>query len=314
MLLQSPLMEWGAYMRTADFLVDVINARTEHEIQDWEALGFTVPELKLPGNDAPLSLLPESLALLTPEMRQVVMALAGTGAARIRRMSPAEVWQRGHAGMTRLRGWQIPALMRAEDARLLKVTQQFTLVHEDREVDSDALTYIAKVRNEHGHDIALKRGQEYLCYLNPFAPQTLQVCEAGGTRHGAWIGEACMVPRVSRADQSGLHKLFHQAQEATAPERADVERRAKPLVDERTKRKAWNDRVADRSKPLTPAEKSDAAARAEVLAALGAAGTAADNGGMENRELSGPEETDDADLMAEAFGNSSNVYGEGEDS
>ncbi len=265
LLARSPLMEWGAFVRHADWLVDqVINRRVDHELQDWERCGHVVPVLSMGEQEVVVSA--DRLALMAPEMQGLIHMMVSQGHGRLRRMSPAEVWDAGCGKMSRLAGWQIPALMRPEDGRLVRVTQQFELVVEDQEIDSEPLRYIASVQGQHGLRVSLKRGETYLCFLNPYAPGSLQVCEAGA-RAGAWIGEAVAVPRVSKLDQSGLHKLWHDVQEATAPERADIERRAAAEIHRRVAEKRWNDRLADKS-PLTAGEKQAAQGRAEVLATL----------------------------------------------
>lgn len=264
MLLVSPIMEWGQFVREAHHIIRRINERTDHAIREYEELGFTVPVIEVEGREFPLRL---SVGM-DPAQRAKLELLIATGHSRIRRLSPAEVITQQATRLKRLRGWHVPALMPDDAARLVAVAKDFTLRVRDQDLGADELIYIAAATDQHGRQISLTRGEEYLCYVNPYDAGTMQVCEAAGPRRGAWIGEATLMPTLSRTDQHGLWAQYQNIQQAVAPERADIERRAAAEVHRRTADWSWNKRVADTGNPLTPGEKRNAAAREEAEAAM----------------------------------------------
>lgn len=266
-LLVSPILEWGAFVSLSTDLIRRINDRRDHSIKDYAALNFTVPLLNMDGREFPL--LPDRLLAMSEPERAKLEILTASGHARISNMSPSEVWAQHAAGFRKLRGWHVPALMAEDSARIIKVTKQFELVVDDQDLGSDPLAYIATAAiDQHGRKICLDRGEEYLCYLNPYDAGTMQVCEASGSRRGAWIGEVALNPVHSRVDQKGIWETYQAIRTATAPERSDIERRAQLETQRRTADNRWNQRVADTSKPLTPGEKRTAATRTAAEEAL----------------------------------------------
>lgn len=271
-MLMSPILEWSQFDSFAHHMIGRMNARTEHHILDYEKLGFTVPVLDLDGREFPLH--PEVLANMDEAQRLKLELLTATGHSRIRRLSPAEVLRRHTPDLRRLRGWHVPTLMGEEAARVITVSKDFSLRVSDQDTGADELIYIAAAMDQNNRQISLTRGEAYLCYLNPYSANTMQVCEAGGSRHGAWIGEVALNPAYTRTDQHGAWKQHTANMTATAAERADIERRSMAEIHRRTADWSWNKRVADTSTPLTPNEKRGAAKREEAEDAMAAAASA----------------------------------------
>ncbi|MES2705152.1 MAG: hypothetical protein V4726_00985 [Verrucomicrobiota bacterium] len=269
-LLISPVLEWNAFISVVHQLIGIINDRRDHHIKDYAKMGFTLPVIELEGREFPLP--PETLIGMSPQERLKMEMLSAAGYSRVMNMKPSEVWERHSKGLKKLRGWHVPALMQEDAARIIKVDSHYTLKVEDQDLGADELMYIGTAAvNMHGQKITLDRGKEYLCYLNPYDAGTMQVCEATGSRRGAWIGEVALNPSFSRTDQHAIWTQYGINREATGPEREDINRRAGSERHRRAANWIWNKRVADTDTPLTPKEKKNAAARAEAEAAMDAA-------------------------------------------
>jgi hypothetical protein len=288
-LLMLPALEWGKFTSLMSAVIRIINERTDHALTDFREMGFSCQELWMPGMPAGVALTPEYMAALDDAQRTAIHALSGTTAVRSRLMKPAEVWEAGRKGMRRLKGWHLPLIMRPEDALELKLGENFLFDHEDREISGNTLHYIgSEAVNERGQRIRLKRGEVYRCYLNPFSPDRLQVCE----RTGEWIGECARWDRVNRTDADAVVEAMIASKDAVAAERADMARRAESTIQQRTADYRWNkDVIAGAVK--TPRVKKDTAAREEVLESLKGMAPALPAAG----------DGDDEDVMREAFRN-----------
>ena len=240
--LEFPVLEWAKWLAFFHHYQEVINSRTDHALLDFEELGFTVQEVWMPGMAMPLVLTPETLAQMGPEQRAVIGALSETDALKPRKMSPNEVWQGGaRTGMRRLHGCELPAVMPPETALDLKLHDDFLFRHEDAEMGPGEFCYVgSQVKNTKGQKIRLDRGKVYRCYLNPFAPHVLQVCDL---KDGAWIGEAVRWQRINRLDAEELTERMIEVRASVAAERADMERRAQHDVERRVSEYRWNKEV-----------------------------------------------------------------------
>jgi len=139
-----------------------------------------------------------------------------------------------------------------------KVSDRLELEFFDRSISPEPLIYIARAKDAQGRNIELKRGDVYLCFLNPLAPDYLQICEAHGARRGAWIGEAHRTIIASRHDVDALVRNYGEVMAATAHSKADVARRAAGEAARRNDDREWNRRLLNPA-PLTPAEHAAAA-------------------------------------------------------
>jgi len=269
-LMALPVMPWGQFVTLANEIIGGLEDRTDHELTQWEDCGNLVSEFTLDGSSWWGQ---EKLAEMPTEARAAVSAFVQQpGFSRIRRRSRREAWQAGAGDLVRLAPRDCVALMGMESAIERTVSDRLEILFEDRTISADPMVYLASVKNEHGHRIQLKRGEKYLCFLNPQDPSRVQVCEGHGARRGAWIGEAPAFVTPSRKDVDALMMNYGRAVAATTPERMDVERRAAGEVHRRTSDAAWNARLLN-SAPLTPTEhaaqaaKSGAAALAEMALA-----------------------------------------------
>lgn len=281
-LLASPLRFYSDFRAQSAAIVQALNERRDHSLQDWEACGHVRTVVQIAGEQRTM----ESLLALPPAQRHEAMILAAEpGRMKQVKLSPAEVWAAGTRQLRRLSGWEIAGIVPESMWRLARVTDRFEFTIQDSTLGDEPLHYIAAPRDRQGHQVKLERGKEYALILNPHSFDRVQVLVAAGAHRGVWLGECHLAPRVSKYDHEGAARHFGQVQSALAAERADAERYALARTLKRQGDKAWNDRVLDTSRPLTPSEhaREDHAQRAAAaLEEFADATAAADWTGAEN--------------------------------
>ena len=266
-LAREPVLPWGKFVELANGIIADMNGRREHEIGQWEQCGFTATEYTLDGqtwfgSDA-LQRMPEA------QRAAVTAFVCQPGFSRIQRLSPQEVWEQGKRELVRLPRRSCVSIVDPEFAIEKKVSDRLEFEFFDRTISPEPMSFIARAQDAQGRNIELKRGEVYLCFLNPLNPDYLQVCEAHGARRGAWIGEAHRTIIASRHDVDALVRNYGQVMAATAHSKADVARRAAGESARRNDDREWNRRLLNPA-PLTPKEHAahDAALAAAALADL----------------------------------------------
>ena len=261
------LLEWSQFVGIGHDIVEAINQRTGHELEGWAESGYSLTVIHVNGTD--LRLTPQQLKEATPQQVAAFQALIGMGAGRIEAMSPREVWDAAPKGaFRRLRDWMVGAVMGVEHARRVKVTDKLTIEIDDQEIDPDTLRYIAQVQNENGLVHQLERGNVYLAWLNPYAPDKLQIGLATKGHEGQWLGTAPAIPKPRRTDHESLVRQYSAVRQATAGERYLIEQHVSSTLLARTADFRWNKTLADTGKPVTPGEKAAASREAELTEAL----------------------------------------------
>ena len=154
-----------------------------------------------------------ALAAHTPDQQAAVSALMHMpGCFRLRRMSPAEVWERDSGQLVRLPAHVLPALIGRDLAQERKVNDHGSFLFEDASISPEALRYVGVAVTPRKQEVMLREGETYLTFCNPFDPRYLLVCDA----HGAYIGRCQRVERACRADEAGLIHAMGQAAHVNA--------------------------------------------------------------------------------------------------
>jgi hypothetical protein len=246
-LLQLPCLTWVEYVAAADMIVRLINSRTWHSLEGWEEMSFMAHEWRF-ALDAPWLSQQQYLGLPDAQKQLFQGMLRQTPELwQTRRLSPAEVWEARRSELTRVSGAAIPILFGPEHARAERVESDLSIVIQDREISPTPLVYDAVLTNGRH----LTRRQNVAVYLNPFAPDTLQVCD----ENLRWLGTAERVQRLCKMDSDGALRRYNKIRQIAADELAPVARMGARITQRETERLTNNARALDKSRPFTAEEK-----------------------------------------------------------
>jgi len=141
--LKFPILEFSDWQSIASEIYQLINHRTDHQLEGWAA--HTTP-VQFRAQDG------------QPEIR-------------LRRLSPAEVWAPARKQLTRLQTHQIALILYRDFLAITRRVRTHQFIFEAREISPDPLRYVAT---------ELTDGEKYDVILNPFAPELLWVFDARG--------------------------------------------------------------------------------------------------------------------------------------
>lgn len=257
-LLQLPCLTWPQFVQAVQTIVQTINARTWHTLEGWDELGFIAHEWRF-ALESPWLGQAKYLQLPEPQKQLFQGLLQQTPELwRTRRLSPAEVWNARRGELTRVSGSAIPLLFGPEHARSERVEDDLTIEVKDAEIAPVPMIYDAVLTNGRH----LTRRQKLAVYLNPFAPDTLEICD----EDLRWLGTAQRVQRLCTTDSDGAIARYNRIKRIAAEELAPVARFGGDITRRETARLANNAAVLDTSRPFTPEEKT---AKRERLAEQG---------------------------------------------
>lgn len=233
-------------------LVGQINNRSDHELEGWEACGFTRLEFSLNGRDgwAPLdSLDPQAAAMAK------AMALGNPALLRTRRLSPQEAWELSLRDpvnkLIRLSAAECVTLMGAH--RKFKLTMRggaFKIKDSSRH--HEQLLYDACVTDARGNERILPAGGTYFGVLNPFNCNLFILDDRDRV-----LGEAPLIHRFSHTDEAARLREFGRVQHLRAQQLASAELLAAPDTAAMQTRRDYNKRIID-GEPFDPLGLSDA--------------------------------------------------------
>lgn len=233
-------------------LVGQINNRTDHELEGWEACGFTRAEFSLTGRDgwAPLdSLDPQAAALAK------AMALGNPALLRTRRLSPQEAWELSLRDPAN----KLIRLSAAECVTLMGAHRKFPLSMrggafkiKDSSRHHEQLIFDACVTDARGNERILPAGGTYFGVLNPFNCNLFILDDRGRV-----LGEAPIRHRFSHTDEAARLREFGRVQHLRAQQLASAELLAAPDTAAMQTRRDYNKRIID-GEPFDPLGLSDA--------------------------------------------------------
>jgi hypothetical protein len=239
--LSFPLLHWHDYRQVVDDVYRMLDARTQHDLEGWEANGWTTQEYRLEASEQ--KWLPAAgLQSLSVERRDRVLDLIHRpGLMRVRRLSPGEVWRSGCRELEKLRHEHVPLLLGPDLAEVKQMDKHHCFVVQGHEYGGgDALRFpAARVRNALGHDVVLDQRKDYKVFANPFDTSTLFICDMDLR----YIGTARRQIGVSRADIDAIHKAIGQAAHSRTALDAPVRARHAAEATERAAMIEHNDDV-----------------------------------------------------------------------
>lgn len=253
-MLALPFLEWNQYFGIYSDLVNIINGRTWHKLEGWIEAGLVSHEYRLADH---LPWLPaESIASLPPHERALVNSIAAQpGRARVRRLSPAEVFDRGRVDLERLPHCFAPLILGRDNGVERRVTRQHLFEFEDRDLGPATYRYTAEMLTQEGRTEILKPGNTYLTHVIPFNPQILYISRPDG----AFLGVCRAWETVRKDATEALHRQMGAAARLEKKLLAPIARRGADLVRERIAA-AQNNAAVLAGVPITPDEKDRAVA------------------------------------------------------
>lgn len=185
-------------------LYQVIDGRHEHSLEGWEKNGWIKTRWRLSGDDGWHD--EEDLAGLDEDRMKHWQAMVRKDPSLCRpmRLSPNEVWMR-RDGMKKLPQHAIPIMLGPQGGREVTV-RDGRIEYHDLEIDPDGLRFSGLAEDAWAHQVLLKEREKYLAYLNPFRPDKLLICDAGGR----FIGAALRIERAPRIDHAAVMKAVGQ--------------------------------------------------------------------------------------------------------
>lgn len=252
--LMLPVKRWEEFIFLADAFAEIINHRTEHELEGWERMSRVTGEWRL-SYEAPWLPSAQYLKLPGPQ-RAIADALIQTtpGLWRERKLSPAEVWEAGRGELTVVSGSAIPVLLGPDAARRATVTDDHMLRVDDDEVDPEPMWFDAALDNGR----ILEQRRPVLVYLNPYTPSGLQVCDESGR----YLGTAPRIHRISKLDTEALARRYGQVRKIEGRILAPVAARGAEIARQRAKMHEHNAAVLSGHDSIEDQRKSERTARA----------------------------------------------------
>jgi len=251
------------YFRAYRWIYAGINADPEHALKDWEKCGFIAREWHWEADEPDHWRSRESLASLPQNLRETFEAelARNPDLIRTRRMSRSEAVRACEADpcIKRLCPSVFHHLLPLEWAIPVKVRNNREIHIREPLIRGAAgdLVYTAVVFNERGHRINLSPGDELLCHLNPFNPDSLIVLD----QRGVFIGRAARRPDDVLPNSEIAEDLLKARALLTADLDAPVHAAFQTVAERRREVRESNEAWEKEMKDVTPDDSAAAQPR-----------------------------------------------------
>lgn len=236
-------------------IVAQINARTDHNLEGWEACGYTKSEYRLdPTSDAWADLAalqhnnPNALVMIQ-QMQE--MCKGSATLLRQRYLSPSEAWEKQLATQSPLikfTAGEICELLAPKFARKLAIKGAQIHVKDKALYGSESLIYEARVATPSGYERELDPRMSYQGIVNPHDTSKCYILDERGIVQGV----AQQIGRVSYSDLEGLRKASGRAQHRRAEIMAPIRVAAAKIEDDAMKVRHQNDQLIAELNPSQP--------------------------------------------------------------
>lgn len=259
--LQFPMLEVNQFMPIAIELYRHIENYTDHNLTDWIECGHVVNEFYFDGRWMDQ----RAVIQAAPEVQDLFSAMLDSGRieTRSRPMSRREAWDAGAGELVKLPGHGVVAILGGDLAIERKVKDgrfEFT----DAEVGPGLHRYDSLAVDPQGRKCELREGEVYQAFVNPFAPETLFVCNA----RGGYIGECKRIATACRGDEEAVQRACGAAAKRESDLLNPYRLRHMAEAREKAARHKNNAMALDTSEPKLPRSK---AVTIDELSELGAA-------------------------------------------
>jgi hypothetical protein len=301
MLIRSPFLEFNQFLKLAGEVYDKINARDWHELEGWVESGLVANEFRL-AHDLPWMSVQRYLEAPDHERNAIKALIDRPGYAQARKMSPAEVWDRGRGNLVRLPGYLAPQIIGPENGVERRVGRNGMFEFEDSNIGPGTYRYLARAVRPDGSQEQLVEGETYLTFCNPFEADVLYVCKAGEIK-GAYVGACERWQSIRRDDVEAIKRQMGAAASEETRRLLPFQARHTEEMRQRTSDAKWNTAVLA-GKPVTVEER---AARERIKAADG---NLEDIFGTRNerKEVEEHNAAESADTLSEAVNNLDKIF------
>ena len=213
-----------------------LDNRHEHDLEGWESAQLVTGQIRVDPR-SPHWTPTYALPMKTKEQADAIAALMKIpGCFGLRKMSPAEVWERDASALVKLPMSVLPQIIGADLSEERKLNDHGSFLFEDSSISHEPLRYQGIAVNPQGHEVLLNNGESYSTFCNPFDTRFLLVCDV----KGRYIGRSERVNKVCRADDEGLQRAMgQQAHSDSARARAYLARNA-GHSEQRAENGEWN--------------------------------------------------------------------------
>jgi hypothetical protein len=238
------MMRWDFMLmsQASGILGDIyawLDGRQEHDLEGWETAGLVTGQVRVDPR-SPHWTPTYALPMLTKEHADAMAALTKIpGCFSLRKMAPAEVWERDAATFAKIPMSALPQIIGADLATERKLNDHGAFLFEDASVSHESMRFQGIAINAHGHQVLLNNGEAYQTFCNPFDTRFLLVCDA----RGRYIGRCERVNKVCRADDEGLHQAMGQAAHANAARARSFLSRNAGHAESKAAANQWNETV-----------------------------------------------------------------------
>lgn len=216
-------------LELVDAIQERINDRMDHDLEGWEACGFTRALYRLTPDQA---WMPQTeLRAMAPVVRSAIESaiLADHRLAKARLMSPREVFEeRVRPVLTRLPAHLAIELIGAEHAEPRRVAKDGRFHFEDMDLGPGEHHFEGALHTDEGHKGDLVRdGERYATFVSTLDPHRLHLCDAKG-RYLGWVERT---RGFNRNDAEGFARAAGQAQSSARRRLAPAVAAARPLIE-----------------------------------------------------------------------------------
>lgn len=235
-----PDMPLARFEELLDRTYAMINARRDHELEGWAQCGHVSTGYLIGEQLAPVEALVPYAAAAGLTVAEYGRRLGDSGLARNLVLSPADVWAQGRRELSPLPSHGVAAILGNDLAIERKVTAG-EFVFEDAELGLGEHRFWGLVTSPEGARTYLPNGETFQVQGNPWAPDELCVWDA----KGRFLGIAARHHRENRADAEAMQRQFKAVADYDAELRAGLNRKTKPMSQERLDLREHNARLRD---------------------------------------------------------------------
>ncbi len=185
-----PFMPWADFASLLQQAYNRLENRTWHQMDDWEACGFVVPEVRSSPTAgwARLDAMNERNRLAFHSLVQ-----SGDVDYRMRRMSPREAWESRKGELKTIPAFAAPLILGESLARVCEVKREGVMIFRD-ETTLRKIQIVAQLANGE----VLPKGQRFQVWVNPLAGEIAYVCDLAGK----FLGTAKVMVATNPDDDS----------------------------------------------------------------------------------------------------------------
>lgn len=225
--LQYPTLEFHTQLiPTVNRILQIINERTEHNLEGWAELQFLTRSYRLAADSQEWKT-DQDLMLMPPPVKAAYLHMAEQDKRCFlpRKLSPHEVFQRGvQAGEVIKVPHGVIAEILYDDLAQARKCRDGYFTFTDQNIAPSELNFEARVIRPDGQQEELRDRETYEVVVNPFDLSRLWVF-SGRNAKGGFLGTALRTERLTRTNQEARERFLGRVNERLAEQFTDSRRR-----------------------------------------------------------------------------------------